>query len=107
MKKQACFQNPNNPINLVLANIPPSFQSSSVIETGLLDFHRITVTVMRVRFKRLQPKNKHYRNYKRFDNNVFREHLLQSSNQANLIQEMIVFVNSKKRCISEVTIFTL
>ena len=83
MKKQACFQNPNNPINLVLANIPPSFQSSSVIETGLLDFHRIAVTVMRVRFKRLQPKNKHYRKYKRFDNNVFREHLLQSSNQAN------------------------
>lgn len=25
MKKQACFPNPNNPINLVLANIPPSF----------------------------------------------------------------------------------
>ena len=30
-----------------------------------------------------------------------------SSLQARLIQEMIVFVNSKKRCISEVTIFTL
>ena len=57
MKKQACFQNPNNPINLVLVNIPPSFQSSSVIETGLLNFHWITVTVMRVRFKRLQPKS--------------------------------------------------
>ena len=54
MKKQACFQNPINPINLVLANIPPSFQNSSVIETGLLDFHQITVTVMRIRFKRLQ-----------------------------------------------------
>ena len=43
-----CFKNPENPscIYLILTNRPMSFHNTSVIETGLSDFHKLTVTVL-------------------------------------------------------------
>ena len=37
-KQQTCYQNPNKPtrIDLILANVPPMFQSTCVLETGLI-----------------------------------------------------------------------
>ena len=42
-KKKKCFKNPDNPphIDLILTNSPRSFQDSSVLETGLPDFHNL------------------------------------------------------------------
>ena len=50
-------KNPENPscIDLVLTNNPNSFQNSGVIETGLSDFHKMTVTVMKTSFEKLKP----------------------------------------------------
>ena len=47
IKVPTCFKNPNNPtrIDLCLTNTPKSFRSSCVLETGLSDFHKITVIV--------------------------------------------------------------
>ena len=42
-----------------------SFQSSGVIETGLSDFHKMTVTVMKTTFEKSDPKIIHYRDYQR------------------------------------------
>ena len=44
LKQKICFKNPDNPscINLILTNSPRSFQDSSVFETGLSDFHKLT-----------------------------------------------------------------
>ena len=44
-----CYKNPDNPtcINLILINWPKNFQESSVLETGLLDFHKMVLTVLR------------------------------------------------------------
>ena len=41
MKQPTCYKNPDNPmcIDLILANIPRKFQSSSETETGFSDFH--------------------------------------------------------------------
>ena len=52
IKQPTCYKNPNNPIciDLNLSNTPRSFQSSCVIETGLSDFHLITLTVMKKSF---------------------------------------------------------
>ena len=49
IKQPTCYKNPNNPacIDLILSNTPRSFQSTCVIETGLSDFHLITLTVMK------------------------------------------------------------
>ena len=40
-------------IDLLLTNAPRSFQSTCVLETGLSDFHLMTVTVMRKSVKKV------------------------------------------------------
>ena len=53
VNKPTCFKNIDHPscIDLILTNKPRSFQSTSVMETGLSDFHRLTVTVMKAKFE--------------------------------------------------------
>ena len=60
-----CHKNPENPycIDIILTNNPKCLQSSCVVETGLSDFHRTTVTVMKTTFKKFQPKIIHYKDY--------------------------------------------
>ena len=58
-------------IPIFLTSSPKSFQNSSVVETGLSDFHRMIVTVMKTSFQRLPPKIMHYRDYSNYDNNMF------------------------------------
>ena len=66
IKKPTCFKNPDNPscIDLILTNKPHSFQNSTVLETGLSDFHKLTVTLMRTSFRKKPPKVILYRDYK-------------------------------------------
>ena len=58
IKESICHKNPENPscIDLILTNNPKCFQSSRVVETGLSDFHRMRVTVMKTTFKKFQPR---------------------------------------------------
>ena len=48
-KDEICYKNPENSGNiyLILTNNPRGFQNSCVIETGITDFHRMVVTVMK------------------------------------------------------------
>ena len=46
------------------------------IETGLSDFHKMTVTVMKSQYQKQKPKIISYRKYKNFSNELFREELL-------------------------------
>ena len=52
IKDPTCFKNPESPscIDLILTNNPYSFQNSWVIETGLSDFHKMIVSVMKTTF---------------------------------------------------------
>ena len=52
IQKSTCFKNLDHPtyIDLTLANRQKSFQSSHIIETGLYDFHKLTVTVFKKYF---------------------------------------------------------
>ena len=43
-----------------------SFQNSCAIETGLPDFHKMIVTVMKAYFQKQKPKVITYRDYKNF-----------------------------------------
>ena len=74
INKPTCFKNPDNPscIDLILTNSPRSFQNSCVIETGLSDFHKMVVTVMKTSFHKIEPKVINYRCYKGFSNDDFR-----------------------------------
>ena len=55
IKVPTCYKNPEKPscIDLLLTNRPKSFQNSSVVETGLSDFHKMAVTVMKTTFGKL------------------------------------------------------
>ena len=63
-----CYKNSINPtcIDLMLTNQMTYFQNTRTIETGLSDFHRMTVTVMKTSFKKHPAKVILYRDYKAF-----------------------------------------
>ena len=72
-----CFKNPTNPssIDVILTNKSRSFQNSQVIETGLSDHHKMTITVLRSFFPKQAPVTIKYRNYKSFDKSIFHTEL--------------------------------
>ena len=87
IKQPTCYKNPSHPkcIDLILTNVPRSFQTTCVIETGLSDFHLMTLTVMRKSFKKLKARVINYRSYKHFSNEVFRENLLGKLSQQTFV----------------------
>ena len=72
-----CYKNPLKPscIDLFLTNCSRSFQDTLVIETGLLDFHKMNITVLKMFFSKQKHETIFFRNYKKFDNAAFREAL--------------------------------
>ena len=73
VKQPTCFKNPEKPrcIDLILTNRPKSFQTTSVIETGLSDFHRMTVSVLKMRFQKIPPRIISYRDFSNYHNANF------------------------------------
>ena len=67
VKESTCFKNIDNPtcIDLILTNKPSYFQNNRVIETGLSDFHKLTITTLKYNFQKQEPKIITYRNYKK------------------------------------------
>ena len=57
-KEPTCYKNPQNPggIDSVLTNCPKSFHNTCLYETGLSDFHKLVVTILRTGFEPLLPK---------------------------------------------------
>ena len=87
---------PSNPvcIDLILTNVPRSFQSTCVVETGLSDFHLMTLTVMRKSFKKYQLKIINYRSYKNFSNEKYKETLIDNLSKENVINNMMLSKDS-------------
>ena len=75
VKEPTCYKSVENPssIDVFLTNTPLSFQNT--VETGLSDFHKMVVTVMKTTFPKAQPKITYYRDYKNFDSYSFRAEL--------------------------------
>ena len=98
-KMPTCYKNPDKPtcIDLMLTNHPLSFQNSCVVETGLSDFHQMTVTVLKSYFKKLEPKIIFYRDYKTFSNEAFRDELHTQLSTINWLQhenKFDMFINT-------------
>ena len=72
------FKNPSNAscIDVMLTNHSRSFQNSLAVDTGLSDFHRMTVKVMKAYSPKLHPKLVNYRDFKKCSNEAFRDELL-------------------------------
>ena len=86
MKNPTCFENHDKPtrIDLTFTSQPWSFQPSCTIDTGLSDFHRITVTVLKTYLKKQWPNIIMYRDYKKFSNQIFRERFVKELSEKNV-----------------------
>ena len=95
IKEPTCFKNPLNPsiIDLILTNRPRSFFNSQTIETGLSDHHKLTVTVMRAFFPKQMPVIISYRDYKHFDQTLFRHEFLEELYNVNGSIDYDIFEN--------------
>ena len=69
--KTCTKQNNGSSLDVFLTNHPHCFQHTCVIETGLSDCHKMIGSFLRSTFRRLPPKNIQYREYKKFDNEIF------------------------------------
>ena len=85
IKEPTCHKSPQNPscTDLILTNSPYSFQNSCAIETGLSDFHKMTVTVMKTTYEKLKPRITNYRD-KNFCSDTFRQKLLEKLATENI-----------------------
>ena len=80
---------------MFLTNRPKCFQSTLTMETGISDFHKMVITVLKIFYKKEEPKIIHYRNYRTFSANLFKEELnneLLSSDNNNT--ELVEFTNT-------------
>ena len=68
IEKPTCFKDPDNPtcIDLILITRKKCFQNSTIIEIGLSDFRKLTVTILKSYFKKLKPKEFIYGDFKKF-----------------------------------------
>ena len=68
IKDSTCFKNLEKPscIDLILTNFCNSFLKSQTFETVLSDFHKLTMIVLQIHYKRQKPLVIAYRDYKNF-----------------------------------------
>ena len=52
------FKNPENPscVDVILTNKPLSFSTTTAMGTGLSDFHKMIVAVIKIIFPKMKPR---------------------------------------------------
>ena len=77
VKEKTCFKSISNPscIDLFLINNALSSQSTKNVSTGLSDFHKLVLTVLKTSIVKNKPREIQYRNYKYFDSRKFNRDL--------------------------------
>ena len=98
--EKTCCKSLINPscIDLLLTNSRNSFKHSTVISTGLSDFHEMILTVLKTTVVKAKPKQIIYRDYKKFDNQVFKDDLTRNlrvddRNKTNFLKFQITFLD--------------
>ena len=95
IKGSTCYKYPDKPscIDLILTNKSRTFHSSHIIETGISDFHKMTVSVMKVHFKKQKSNIIYYRDY--FSNDRFRADFLNELTKSHVpISRLDVFTGT-------------
>ena len=77
VKEKTCFKSISNPscIDLLLTNNALSFQRTKTVSTGLSEFHKLVLTVLKNSAVKNKPREIQSRNYKYFDSRKFNEDL--------------------------------
>ena len=83
---------------MIVTNRPRGFHRCHIIETGLSDFHKMTVTVMTMYFQKQGPTVIHYRDYKSFNTQSFRQDVFANLHEENVnINQLEKFLNVFKK----------
>ena len=92
------FKNLENPktIYLILTNTPGSFCNSDTLETRLSDYHKLTVTVLKMFFKKQSPKVISYQNYRNFSNSFHTDLINEISSNGILEGDLTGFLDGCK-----------
>ena len=85
-EKLTGYKNPTNSsgVNLIIINNPRSFQNFCTFETGLSNFHKMTLTLLKSTSTEQKLRVLNYLNYKFFNNALFRDHVLNKLRNSNL-----------------------
>ena len=77
IKEPTCFKYPLNPssIDVMLTNDKCSYQNSVTLETGLSDYHKMTISVLKASYTKKAPIQITYRCYVNFDEIKFKNDL--------------------------------
>ena len=77
VKEPTCFKSLSNPscTDLVITNSSCNFQNTKAILTGLSDFHKMVISVLKHTFHRSAPKELVYRDYQNFDRVIFEKEI--------------------------------
>ena len=96
VKNPICFKNPVRPscIDLILTNKRKSFQPCVLLETGISDFHKMVVTVLKQYIKKKELRIIKYRNHINFCNDSFRTQLLNELNKGLIIISYLAHFNT-------------
>ena len=74
VKQKTYFKNPGRPtcIDLIPTNSSRNLQDTFTVETGLSDFHKLVITVLKLYFLKQKPNIQAFGGYKRFQKDFFR-----------------------------------
>ena len=100
IKKPTYFKNLENPktIDLISTNRLRSFCNSDTLETGLSNFHKLTVTALKMFFKKQSPNVISYQNYKNFSNDSFRTNLVNEISSNGILEgDLTGFLDACKK----------
>ena len=58
VKDKTCFKSIENPscIDLIITNSRNSFKNTTAISTGLSDFHKMVLTILKTKFEKAKPR---------------------------------------------------
>ena len=101
IKVPTCFKNPDKPTLTLYLQIGPIYSNTAVLLKQASDFHRLTVTELKMAAQKLKPKIIAYRDYKNFDNAKFRYDIVTAtSNVDNFGMEKSTIFNIFNRHVS-------
>ena len=100
MKEPTCFKSENlRCIDLILTNRYRSFQNTTTVETGLSDFHKMVLTVLKTTYQKAGPTVVNYRDYKNFSEQTFKQDLRE---ELEIIKSSDLNYDSFQNCFEKV-----
>ena len=67
VKEKTCYKGEPKCYDLIFTNCKHNFQNTAAMTTGFSDFHKMTVTVLKTEFVKVDPLKINYRDYKRYN----------------------------------------